>query len=473
MSLLVLISGIVARFLLGDLPDRVSGQPILPWDVLLLLIAPAVLAGLVVALVGYRLDVIEPAVRRTVVQGLVAALVGTAFVAIAGAIGSATDVSVGSILAGGVVALGVLPLAVALQRGVRRLVYGEADLPRTVVSELRLLDATSAPSEALTETLTLLSRRLRLSHASIEVTGPPDATVDGTVDGTGGPRPVVAAVGEPGGRTGVTVDLVAGGVGLGTLHLEPSPERDPFGRGDRRLLEDVGAQVGTLVQAVLANRELQRSRQELVTAREEERRRLRRDLHDGLGPSLATMAMRLESAQDLMGDDPAQAADVVGGLADLARDEIAEVRRLVDGLRPAALDQLGLDSAHRQRAAQHQLTSGHDAVVWTVDADDDVEPLPAAVEVAAYRIVLEAVTNAIRHSGARACTVSLQRVGHDLRVQVRDDGRGLAADRRTGVGLFSMRERAEELGGACTVTSDASGTLVDARLPLGPPTREG
>ena len=473
MSLLVLISGIVARFLLGDLPDRVSGQPILPWDVLLLLIAPAVLAGLVVALVGYRLDVIEPAVRRTVVQGLVAALVGTAFVAIAGAIGSATDVSVGSILAGGVVALGVLPLAVALQRGVRRLVYGEADLPRTVVSELRLLDATSAPSEALTETLTLLSRRLRLSHASIEVTGPADATVDGTVDGTGGPGPVVAAVGEPGGRTGVTVDLVAGGVGLGTLHLEPSPERDPFGRGDRRLLEDVGAQVGTLVQAVLANRELQRSRQELVTAREEERRRLRRDLHDGLGPSLATMAMRLESAQDLMGDDPAQAADVVGGLADLARDEIAEVRRLVDGLRPAALDQLGLVSALRQRAAQHQLTSGHDAVVWTVDADDDVEPLPAAVEVAAYRIVLEAVTNAIRHSGARACTVSLQRVGHDLRVQVRDDGRGLAADRRTGVGLFSMRERAEELGGACTVTSDASGTLVDARLPLGPPTREG
>jgi signal transduction histidine kinase len=453
MSLLVLVSGIVVRFLLGDLPDRLAGQPILPWDVLLLLIAPPVLAGLVVALVGYRLDTIEPAVRRAVVQGLVAALVGTAFVVAASAIGSATDVSVGSILAGGVVALGVLPLAVALQRGIRRLVYGDADLPRTVVSELRRLDATTAPAEALTETLALLTRRLRLSHAAIEVSAEYDA-------------PVVAAVGEPGGREPVTVDLVAGGVGLGTLRLEPSPDRDPFGRGDRRLLEDVGAQVGTLVQAVLANRELQRSRQELVTAREEERRRLRRDLHDGLGPSLATMAMRLEATQDLIDDDPAQAAEVVGSLADLARDEIAEVRRLVDGLRPAALDQLGLVSALRQRAAQHELTAPDGGLIWSVEADEDVEPLPAAVEVAAYRIALEGVTNAMRHSGARSCTVTLHREDHVLSVQVRDDGQGLAFDRRAGVGLFSMRERAEELGGTCTVTSDTSGTLVDARLPI-------
>jgi two-component system, NarL family, sensor kinase len=461
MSLLVLVSGIVVRFLLGDLPDRIAGAPILPWDVLLLLIAPAVLAGLVVALVGYRLDVIEPAVRRTVVQGLVAALVGTAFVAVASAIGSAADVSVGSILAGGVVALGVLPVAVALQRGVRRLVYGDADLPRTLVSELRRLDATAAPSDALTETLAVLTRRLRLAHASIEASGGEDAD------------PVVAAVGEPSGGTPVTVDLVAGGVALGTLRLEPASDRDPFGRGDRRLLEDVGAQVGTLVQAVLANRELQRSRQQLVTAREEERRRIRRDLHDGLGPSLATMAMRLESTQDLIGEDPAQAAEVVGDLADLARGEIAEVRRLVDGLRPAALDQLGLVSALRQRAVRHEMTSGDDALAWAVEADDDVEPLPAAVEVAAYRIALEAVTNAIRHSGARHCTVSLRRDGDDLRVLIRDDGQGLAADRHTGVGLFSMRERAAELGGTCTVTSDASGTLVDARLPVGDMTSGG
>ena len=102
--------------------------PILPWDVLLLLVAPPVLAGVVVALVGYRLEDIEPVVRRTMVQGAVAALVGTAFVAVAGAVGRATDVPVGAVLAGGVVALAVLPVGVALQRGVRRLVYGDPDL---------------------------------------------------------------------------------------------------------------------------------------------------------------------------------------------------------------------------------------------------------------------------------------------------------------------------------------------------------
>ena len=100
-------------------------------------------------------------------------------------------------------------------------------------------------------------------------------------------------------------------------------------------------------------------------------------------------------------------------------------------------------------------------MAWTVEADDDVEPLPAAVEVAAYRIVLEAVTNAVRHSGARACTVALRRDGGDLLVRVRDDGAGSGRRPPAGVGLFSMRERAEELGGTCTVTSDARGTLVE------------
>jgi two-component system NarL family sensor kinase len=158
---------------------------------------------------------------------------------------------------------------------------------------------------------------------------------------------------------------------------------------------------------------------------------------------------------------------VLGGLADLARDDIAEVRRLVDGLRPAALDQLGLVSALRQRAAQHELAVGHQGTVWKVEAEDNVEPLPAAVEVAAYRIALEAVTNAVRHSGARACTVTLRREDGRLRVRIEDDGVGMAESLTSGVGLSSMRERAEELGGACSVTHDGRGTVVEALLPLG------
>jgi signal transduction histidine kinase len=382
------------------------------------------------------------------------AVVATSFVAVAAAIGQASDIGFRSLLAGGVLALLVLPLAIALQRLLRRMVYGDREFPRRVVSDLRQLDLTSAPEAALTETLTLLARRLRLSHAAIEVRSPVGA------------EPVTVSIGENRGHP-VTIDLVAGGTDLGRLRLEVSPERDPFGPGDRRLLEDVGVQVGALVQAVLANRELQRSRQHLVSAREEERRRLRSDLHDGLGPSLASLAMRLESVSDLIGRDPAGAAALADTLSEQARAEILEVRRLVDGLRPPALDQLGLVSALRQRAEQHRgpgTTEGH--MIWTVEAHDDVEPLPAAVEVAAYRIALEAVTNALRHSGAETCTVTLVREDGTLLLQVRDTGRGLAADPSAGVGLTSMRERAEELGGSCTVVSDQSGTLVEVRLPI-------
>jgi two-component system NarL family sensor kinase len=258
---------------------------------------------------------------------------------------------------------------------------------------------------------------------------------------------------------------------VGVLRLEVESSRDPFGPGDRRLLEDVGSQVGALVQAVAINRELQRSRERLVATREEERRRLRRDLHDGLGPSLASLAMRLESAQELVAVDPEKAAELVGQLSEQAREEIAEVRRLVDGLRPPALDQLGLVSALRQRAELLSIpaVAAPDGTPMrvTIDASNDVEPLPAAVEVAAYRIALEAVTNARKHSGAASCVLVLRRDGAGLRLRVTDSGVGLAEEHTPGVGLFSMRERAQELGGTCVVTSEAgSGTTVDVVLPI-------
>jgi two-component system, NarL family, sensor kinase len=451
--LVALTGGLVARMLLGDLPDRLTGEPLLPWDLLVLLLTPAVLACIVIAALAYRLEEIEPTVRRALVQAVVVAVVAAAFVGVAGAVGEASEVAFGSLLAGGVVALLLLPLAVALQRLMRRMLYGDRDLPRRVVSDLRSLETTSAPEAALTETLSLLARRLRLSFAAIDVR--PSA----------GSEPLQVAIGESRGNA-VTVDLVAGGSDLGRLQLEVAPQRDPFGPGDRRLLEDVGVQVGALVQAVVANRELQRSREHLVTAREEERRRLRRDLHDGLGPALATLALRLESVSELIDRDPAGAAELADTLSEQARAEILEVRRLVEGLRPPALDQLGLVSALRQRAEEHRVPGAPGRMTWTVEADHDVEPLPAAVEVAAYRIALEAVTNALRHSDAESCTVTLRREDGVLLLRVRDTGRGLAADPGAGVGLTSMRERAEELGGTCVVTWGDDGTVVEARLPV-------
>ena len=441
-------------FLLGQVPVWLTGDQLVPWSVLAVLAVGVALACCAAAAARYRLGEIEPTVRRGLVQASVLVVVAAAFVAMVRAADAAVDVSVGSMLAGGLAALLLLPVAVAVQRALRRLVYGDRDFPHRVVSELRRLDPVTAPEDTLREMLELLARRLHLSFAAVDVVGTPTSEA------------LSASIGAPYG-TPATVDLVVGGTTLGQLRVEVDAGHDPLGAGDRRLLEDVGTQVGALVQAVAANRELQRSRQRLVAAREEERRRLRRDLHDGLGPSLATLAMRLETAADLVREDPDEAAELVARLSDQAREEITEVRRLVEGLRPPALDQLGLVTALRQRAADDSGGRGPVRVPWTVEAPDDLEPLPAAVEVAAYRIVVEAVNNVQRHSSAERCTVRLAREDDVVVVTVEDTGAGLAPDRGAGVGLSSMRERAEELGGSFEVeTSAGDGTTVRARLPL-------
>ena len=454
--LLGLGAGLGAWILLGLVPVWAGASAPLEGDLLAGLAGGVAMACLGSAAAHYRLGEIEPRMRRGLVQALVLVVVGAAFVGLVRAVDVAADISVGSMLVGGLLALLLLPVAVAVQRAVRRQVYGDRASPDRVVSDLRRLDAVADPEDALRQVLELLARRLHLSFAAVDVFATPTS------------EPIAAAIGAAAATAPATIDLAGGGSTVGRLRVEVDVGHDPFGPGDRRLLEDIGSQVGALVRAIVANRELQQSRQRLVSTREEERRRLRRDLHDGLGPSLATLAMRLESATDLIGDDPARAADLVADLSDQAREGIVEVRRLVEGLRPPALDQLGLVSALRHRAAEHATAAGTVHVPWSVEADDDLEPLPAAVEVAAYRIVVEAVTNVQRHSGADRCLVELRRVPGELRVEVSDDGTGLAEERRAGVGLSSMRERAEELGGSFEVRArPGGGTLIDVRLPLG------
>jgi signal transduction histidine kinase len=218
------------------------------------------------------------------------------------------------------------------------------------------------------------------------------------------------------------------------------------------------------VHAARLTADLRRARGRLVAAREEERRRLRRDLHDGLGPALAAQTLKVGAARSLLRRDP-DAADA--RLAELEGDlaaALADVRRLVYGLRPPALDDLGLIAAIREGAAQY---AGPGAPRVAVEAPDRLPPLPAAVEVAAYRIVQEALANVVRHADARTCRVRLTTEADALVVEVLDDGVGVPFDRHVGVGLVSMRERAAELGGACTVEAQpGGGTRVVAWLPL-------
>jgi signal transduction histidine kinase len=213
-----------------------------------------------------------------------------------------------------------------------------------------------------------------------------------------------------------------------------------------------------------ANTELQRSRENLVSAREEERRRLRRDLHDGVGPQLAALMLELETASDLVSDND-EASALMAKLSKRAREIVSDVRRSVHALRPPALDELGLVEALREGALQY----GPADLRVSVENPEELSHLPAAVEVACYRIAQEALANVVRHARASHCSIRI-RLDEDagaLSVEVEDDGRGIRDDDSAGVGMISMRERTEELGGWCTVESLAKGgTLVRALLPF-------
>jgi signal transduction histidine kinase len=253
--------------------------------------------------------------------------------------------------------------------------------------------------------------------------------------------------------------------------VEPRGPGESFTLAERRLLEDIALQAGIAAHAVRLTAELQRARERLVTAREEERRRLRRDLHDGLGPQLASMTLTVGAARELLRQD-AQAADLLlQELAGHAQSAIADIRRVVYALRPPALDDLGLVPALREQAAFYSQAG----LLMTIDAPEHLPVLPAAVEVAAYRIVQEALTNVVRHSRASRCTVCLTVTLEDtLDVEIKDDGIGLPAGGRAGVGLASMRERTAELGGTFQIEAmPDGGTRINARLPLHQPSVRG
>jgi signal transduction histidine kinase len=248
---------------------------------------------------------------------------------------------------------------------------------------------------------------------------------------------------------------------VGELRLAPRSGSDRFSAADRRLLTDLARQAGAAAHAVRLSADLQRSRERLVAAREEERRRLRRDLHDGLGPVLAAQALKAGSARALYARDPAAADALLGELETDLQAALEDIRRLVYELRPPSLDQLGLAGALRQLAARYE-----PRLRVSFDLSRQLPALPAGLEVAIYRIADEALANVARHAQAGHCRVRLWADGW-LRLEVADDGIGLPDEPRPGVGSTSMRERAEELGGTCSLEPNLPhGTRVVVQLPL-------
>ncbi len=413
-----------------------------------------------IAILRYRLWDIDIIINRTLVYGMLTASIVAIYALIVGGLGTLLHLwgNLGlSLLATGLIAVLFQPLRQRLQQAVNRLLYGERDDPYKVISRLgQRLEATLAPEAVLPTIVETVTQALKLPYAAISL----------EQDG----EDVIAA---SSGRTSdelTHLSLVYQGQKIGELRLAPRAPGESFSPADQTLLDDLARQAGIAVHAVRLTKELQHSRMQLVTAREEERRRLRRDLHDGLGSVLASLNWRAGALRAVLQRDPVAADALVIEQQHTIQAAIGDIRRLVYDLRPPALDELGLIGAMRERAAQQGVLAGRDGVQGLridVVAPDHLPQLSAAVEVAAYRIVQEALANVICHAHAHSCRISLSCANDLLHVEVIDDGIGLPERYRAGVGLLSLRERTEELGGTGEVSRlPEGGTRVRACLPL-------
>ncbi len=422
----------------------------------------ALCVGLAVgaAVLRYHLWDIDLIINRTLVYGALSASVIGLYVLIVGYFGAVfrtTGSPVIALIATALVAIVFQPLRGLLQRAVNRLMYGERDDPYLVISRLgKRLEEILAPDAVLPTIVETVVQALKLPYAAISLK-------------QGEELVIVASHGSPKGDI-VRLPLVYQAEQVGELDLAPRAPGERFTPADYRLLNDLARQAGIAAHAVRLTADLKRltitlqeERERLVTAREEERRHLRRDLHDGLGPTLGHLTLQLDGVSDLIAQNPSAAMAQVAQLKANVQDAMNDIRRLVYSLRPPALDELGLVTALREQVAQYHHAGG---LTVTVEAPASLPALPAAVEVAAYRIALEALTNVVRHAQARTCCIILT-ITDELVLDIEDDGKGLPDRLKAGIGLLSMRERAAELGGTCIIEARPEGGMrVHARLPL-------
>ncbi len=460
---------LVAAYLIPPLVDPTgfadpeTGNTLLS-GILLSVAFPLLPAAAGIAILRYRLYDIDVIINRTLVYGALTGCVVGLYVFVVGYLGAIFHAGGNlliSLVATGLVAVLFQPLREWLQRWVNRLMYGEREEPYRVISRLgERLEAALAPDAVLPSIVATVREALRLPYAAIAL--PRDGAFE-----------IAAASGEPRADS-LRLPLSYQGETVGQLLLEARAPGESFSSADRRLLDDLAHHAGVAVHSVRLMADLQHSREKLVLAREEERRRIRRDLHDELAPTLAALGLTAATVGELIAANPAKAASVNIALQRAIRATVGDVRRLVYDLRPPTLDELGLVAAIRERAVLYSSPKRPGEVVdagggleVTVEVPQSLPELPAAVEVAAYRIVQEALTNVVRHARAGTCIVRLACFAHTLQVEVVDNGIGLPPWARAGVGLHSMKERAAELGGSCTIERVApSGTRVSFRFPL-------
>ena len=417
---------------------------------LALLLVPLSIA---MAILHSHLWNIDLLIHRTLVYGALSACVVGLYILVVGGLGTLLQDQGNillSLLATGLIAILFQPLRERLQRAVNYLVYGERNDPYQVLSRLsKRLATTLVPNEILSTMVETIAQTFKLSYVALLLHQGEQADLEVVHGQTRSEEKLL--------RLALTYQ----GEMLGELVVSNNTLGEPFSARDQRLLEDLTHHAGTAAHVVRLNTTIQRSREQLVTTREEERRRLRRDLHDGLGPQLASLMLVLTMVRKTLRTNPAGAERTLTEAMTHLQEAIYDIRRLVYGLRPPALDDLGLLAA-LQEDLRHYQASG---IACRLEAPETLPALPAAVEVACYRIIREALTNVLKHAQARQCSVRIS-VSTTLDLEVTDDGKGLPAGWRPGVGLTSLRERAQELGGSCNIqVLNGGGTRVVVHLP--------
>jgi signal transduction histidine kinase len=432
---------------------------------------------LTMAVLRRRLWNIDPLVNRTLVYASLTVCVVALYavsVLYLGRLFQTKDNFVVSLLATAVVAVLFAPLKEWLQRRIHRLMKGRHDDPYAVLLELGDQLIRPLPPEAMLDAVVrTVKEALRLPYAGLSI---------GV--GDGGQEPLAAFVGEPAAELHA-YPVIHRGERLGTLHIGSRSPGEAFAPEDGKFLDVLLRQAGPIVENVnmtlgmkLLAQDLQHSREKLVLAREEERRRIRNNLHDDLAPRLAALALNAATARKYVEKQPAVAIDMLEDLRQVIRSTVGEIRTMVHDLRPPALDELGLLGAIEERV--HELTKpvqllaeeeGGEPLCVVVEASVPLPALPAAVEVAAYRIVVESVVNVVKHTRATRCAVRLEvRDEGRLTVEIEDDGiaaGGAPSVAKGGIGQQSIRERAAELGGTCAIErSERGGTRVRAVLPF-------
>ncbi|WP_148570968.1 sensor histidine kinase [Nocardioides caldifontis] len=427
----VLVLGVVATITL-----RTGGDQLFALG----LLGPPV--GIAVAVLRHRLFDVELVLSRSIVWTLLLALVGGGWAAL--------TLRLDPALAGtrsGLVVVGLLAvLALAVRSGLQALVdrwwFPHRQGVRTLAPRVaRAVASATGPREALGELVAALRTELRLPYAALR-------------------GPVTVEHGSPPDRV-EQLDATAMGRDMGVLEVAPRRPGEGFGREERRLLEDAAAYAAMLAYAAVLVTDVEQSRSRIVLAREEERRRLRNDLHDGVGPGLAGIALQLDAlAGRLERAGQPEASVQARGIRDRVRGTVAEVRAVSHGLRPPVLDQIGLAEALRQQVA------GLAGIEGRTDLDD-LSGIPAALEVAVHAVASESLANVVRHSAASRVRLEVERTADELVLRVADNGRGMPARPRPGVGLTSMRQRAAEVGGRVEHRPvEGGGTEVTLTVPL-------